>query len=256
MQEFNSQNEGANPIIFEYKSTSYAEDFRSMNYYGDFDPNFNQILSGDFDGDGRVDLTNTNQIHFNVLSNIYNESNDVTFSYTSIRNLPFNLEKDKAFAITTLDNDKLMQAQSILKIEESDNSISLKAYKTTVGRLPVNLFYTRNISIPNLITTCIDNCTPELVDGNGNLIPNPDSKCATYIPTKKTKTKYLEGDFNGDSISELLVINFNEIIKWELIDSGQGISDTTQNSGDLSIGGFGNENFTLCKTYYRNYRRE
>jgi len=246
LQEFNSQNEGANPVIFEYKSTSYAEDFRSMNYYGDFDPNFNQILSGDFDGDGRVDLTNTNQIHFNVLSNIYNESNDVTFSYTSIRNLPFNLEKDKAFAITTLDNDKLMQAQSILKIEESDNSISLKAYKTTVGRLPVNLFYTRNISIPNLIATCIDNCTPELEDGNGNVIPNPDSKCATYIPTKKTKTKYLEGDFNGDSISELLVINFNEIKKWEPIDSGNGISDVSLNPNDLGLGQFENENFTLC----------
>lgn len=236
VQEFNGAGEPSNPIIFTYNDTSSFSVQENVKLYTD---NYNLTkqpkLTGDFDGDGKLDFVSEDQI----FTKLFGQNNNVY-------NLPFTINDEKYFKIiNTLYNNKLKQSQSILKIEENDNAITLKTYGLEANGL--SLLNTKSISIPNLISICEDNCTPELFDANGELIPNPDSKCATYIPTKKTNTKYLEGDFNGDSISELLVINFNEIKKWNLVDSGQGISNTTQNSGDLSLGGVGNENFTQCK---------
>jgi len=70
VQEFNSQNEGANPVLFEYNQTSYTANESLKIYTGSFNSNFNHILSGDFDGDGRLDFTNSSQIYFNILSSI------------------------------------------------------------------------------------------------------------------------------------------------------------------------------------------
>lgn len=241
VQEFNSQNEGANPVLFEYNQTSYTANESLKIYTGSFNSNFNHILSGDFDGDGRLDFTNSSQIYFNILS-----STNTNYVNDNVMNLPLTLTKDKSLTVNTLKDNKLTQSQSILNIVENDNSIALNTY--SIEGNSFNLINFKNISINNLITNCEDNCTPELVDGNGNVIPNPDSKCATYIPTKKTKTKYLEGDFNGDSISELLVINFNEIKKWNNIDSDNGISDINLNPNDIGLGQFENENFIQCKS--------
>lgn len=219
VQEYNSNIEAANPIIFEYNQTNYTatETFRS--YQGSFSPSFSHVTSGDFDGDGRLDFANANQIYLSLFS-----PTNTSYLNDNIVNLPITLIKDRTFPITTIQNNKLKQAQSILKIEENLGSIDFITYSLDNGI--ISLINSKNISINNQITLCEDNCNPPFEDINGDLIPNPNSKCADFVPTKKTAIKYLEGDFNGDSVSEMLVINFNEVKKWELLN----------NNGNQNIG--------------------
>lgn len=219
VQEFNSNNEPANPIDFEYDSTSYTANYVYGYYGGDFNSSFEQIVSGDFDGDGRVDFANKNQIYLNMFSN--------QVFYDRIVNLPITLIKDKTIAITTLQNNKLVQSQQILKIEENNSSIDLKAYSLLNNNL--NLVNTKNILIDNMMTECTDLCYPDTYDNEGNLITNPNSQCNSFTPVRKKSNVYLEGDFNGDAISELMIISFNEKRKFIAGNTNVGISDPDGN---------------------------
>lgn len=202
-QEFNSNNEAANPVSFEYENTTYTVTDFQKNYGGNFSSGFNHITSGDFDGDGRLDFANATQIYLNAFSptgNYYMNDNTI--------NLPITLSKGKTFPVSTLYNNKLRQAQSILKIEENLGSVDLKIYGLEGNVL--QLLSTKNITLNNIISVCEDNCNPPFEDENGNLIQNPNSRCYDFTPIKSTNTNFLEGDFNGDSISELLIIDFND----------------------------------------------
>lgn len=234
VQEFNSNNEPSNPILFEYNQTNYSA-IENYGYYGgDFSSDFKQVVSGDFDGDGRLDFTNKDKIYLNLFSS------NVTI-LDNVINLPISLFKGKTFAITTLENNKLKQGNQILKVEENLNSISLKAYGLNGSNL--ELINTKNIEINNQITECFDNCYPEMEDDNGNVIPNPNSRCNNLTQIKKSHTKYLEGDFNGDSISDFLIINFNERLLFNLIDPGSSGDFYSDYELDIPI----NESNPLCK---------
>lgn len=202
-QEFNSNNEAANPVFFEYENTTYSVTEFQKNYGGGFSSTFNHVTSGDFDGDGRLDFVNATQIYLNAFSPTRNY-----YINDNVINLPITLSKGKTFPISTLHDNKLRQAQSILKIEENLGSVDLKIYGLEDNVL--QLLSSKNIILNNIISVCEDNCNPSFEDINGNNIPNPNSKCNNLLPTKSTNTNYLEGDFNGDSISELLIIDFNE----------------------------------------------
>lgn len=122
-QEFNSNNEAANPVYFEYENTTYSVTEFQKNYGGGFSSTFNHVTSGDFDGDGRLDFVNATQIYLNAFSPTRNY-----YINDNIINLPITLSKGKTFPISTLHNNKLRQAQSILKIEENLGSVDLKIY--------------------------------------------------------------------------------------------------------------------------------
>ncbi|WP_298304229.1 RHS repeat-associated core domain-containing protein [Flavobacterium sp.] len=210
IQEFNNLNEPANPIVFEYNRTEHTSVDRWMGYQGSFSSSFNHTISGDFDGDGRLDFANANQIFLNIFSTTSNgfQAND------NVINLPITLTKDKIFAVTTLQNNKLLQKQSILKVEDNNTTIDFKTYSLSGTSLP--LINTKTITINNLVNSCQDYCVVDFEDANGNVVVNPNSRCNQGGTFKKSSTKYLEGDFNGDSISEMLIISFNERKTWNL----------------------------------------
>ncbi|MEY4834768.1 MAG: hypothetical protein RI980_883 [Bacteroidota bacterium] len=236
VQEFNSAGEPSNPIIFTYNNNQPLTVQENQKVYTD---NYNLTkqpkLTGDFDGDSKLDFISENQI----FTKLFGQSNNVI-------NLPFTINDDKLFkVINTLQNNKLKQAQSILKIEENLGSIDFKTYALDNGS--ISLINSKNIAINNQITLCEDNCNPPFEDIYGNVIPDPNSKCTDFVPIKKTNIKYFEGDFNGDSVSEMLVINFNQIKKWDLIDSSVGISDNIYNPDSENIIDLEHNYPPLCK---------
>ena len=219
VQEFNANNEPANPIDFEYNTTDYNANEVIGNYGGIFNSSFEQIVSGDFDGDGKLDFANKDKIYLNMFS-----SRNFTDNVVS---LPITLLKDKTIAITTLLANQLAQSQQILKIEENNNSIDLKTY--SLNNQTLNLSNSKNIIINNMMTECSDVCNPDTLDSNGNIVTNPNSQCNSFSPVRKNSNVYLEGDFNGDAISELLIINFNEKRKFIVGNTNVGISDPDGN---------------------------
>ncbi|WP_445455729.1 RHS repeat-associated core domain-containing protein [Flavobacterium sp. HNIBRBA15423] len=167
LQEYNGALEAANPVIFEYNETNTQ--INGSEYLTSYSNNLNFndiVLSGDFDEDGRLDFVTENKIYKNLFQNA---------TGTTI-NLPFTVNKESSFTATTLSNNKLNQFQSIVKYEDG----KLKVYNLLNGS--AQLSYEKLFSFPFHM-----NCF--------NLI----------MPCDYTKTKFLEGDFNGDGISEAIM---------------------------------------------------
>lgn len=199
IQESNAQGELSNPVVFTYNTTQAITERKERTYTNNL--NFSETdLAGDFDGDGRLDFVASNQIYTNLFNNV--SGNDpilLTGLITAYR--------DRIKTITTLTDNKLNQFQSILAINELDNSIEFKIHNLEGNSLP--LIYQKNIPFNNTIflpqTTC-PNCSPPLL---GSL---------------KNSNKFLEGDFNGDGISEILIESTSNE-HWEVNISG----DSEQN---------------------------
>ncbi|WP_413998087.1 RHS repeat-associated core domain-containing protein [Flavobacterium sp. W1B] len=184
VQEFNAQGEASNPVIFDYINTSnYNATERKIKSYTN-NLNFNQAsLAGDFDGDGRLDFV----ADYKFFSNLFN--GDSGNSPISIEGLSY-LYKSP---ITTLTNGKLNQYNSIVNLKtESLNSLSFDVFS-----LKNNIFgldYNKTIQIPNT-AYCNSHCLP--------------SKCPSDVYLRYLN-EYIEGDFNGDGISELLILSYEQ----------------------------------------------
>ena len=169
IQEFNGAMEPANPVRFEYENTETVGPGSELltTYHNNL--NFDSIvLSGDFDGDGRLDFTTENQIFTNNFIG--------TTGQTPV-NSPIVFHKQDTFTATTLAVNTLNPFQSIVKFSEGEG---FKVYNLQNGNL--TLSYTKRFDFPTHLP-CF----------------NPSQSCTS------AKNAFLEGDFNGDGISEVLL---------------------------------------------------
>lgn len=198
LQEFNSAGEAANPILFEYKSTTNDVSENITGYSDSLDLSTSPDMSGDFDGDGKLDFISGNKVYTKLFQGIGS-----TFLFPSLWNYE---TKRLLFTATTITNNKLNQKQSVVKADEAIDNITFKIYNLESNGIQNS--YSKTIYMDNS-GNCSDECGVELYDDNGNPIPNPNSHCTspTFI---KNSNKYIEGDFNGDSISDVLIISYTE----------------------------------------------
>lgn len=202
IQEFNGAGEVANPVVFEYKSTLDNVTENGVTYTDALDLSTSPDLSGDFDGDGKLDFVSGNTIYTKLF-----QGTGQTFQ---IPNDGFY----KKISGTTLLNNKLNQKQSLIKIKENLDSTILNIYNTQDNYL--NLGYSKSISMSNA-GICSDYCaeggsgTCYETDEFGNTIVVPCNTNSCPNPEfLKNSNEYLEGDFNGDGISEILILSYSE----------------------------------------------
>lgn len=173
IQEFNGNSEPANPVVFEYNNTISENQGTEVitNYNNNL--NFNDVeLSGDFDGDGRLDFTTNNGLYRNLFQGNSGQSPILLPSSLSFGDKKFR------FTATTLFNNKLNQFQSIVKAEPLSDGLKFKVFNLNGATISESYSKTVNLGIP----------TP-------------------MVGSDYTTSKFIEGDFNGDGISELLIIS-------------------------------------------------
>jgi RHS repeat-associated protein len=196
LYEVNAQSEESNPVVFEYNTTPTSTTRIEKSYTNNL--NFNEAtLAGDFDGDGRLDFVANDQVFTKLFIN--NTGNaPISLSFTG--------ENRQKLAATTLTNGKINQFQSIVFADETASQINFKIYNinSTGSGFPlgstkiVNFNNTYSGYQPDLNThTYLYNVLSE------QLVENQIVECVN--PVQKNSNEYLEGDFNGDGISEVLI---------------------------------------------------
>lgn len=181
LQEFNGAGEAANPAVFEYNQTSTTNAETVKNFVNNIDLT-SVKLSGDFDGDGRVDFVTENQMYLKLF-----EGNNGTSGIS----VPYASGDNDRFTATTLSNNKLNQFQSLVYTENTIDKINYKVYNLVNGVMQNT--YTKSILMDNS-ATCESFCS---------------IKCRQPTYTKGV-AQQIEGDFNGDGVSEVLVFGFDE----------------------------------------------
>lgn len=190
LQEFNSNEEAANPVIFEYPTTTMDNtNSETLTSYTN-NLNFNDVeLSGDFDGDGRLDFVTENSLYINLFNGNSGQAPIV---------LPFTVNiNNKVLSVLTTTNNKLNQKQSIVKIEELIDRTRFQIYNFENGTFDL-VFNKEVLTSNNALAKCT---TGEILGTNIKKI-----------------NRYYEGDFDGDGISEILIGNSqNEIVNYKAL---------------------------------------
>lgn len=173
IQEFNGLNEPSNPVVFEYYNTPLSTTRTQRGYINNLA--FNDInLSGDFDGDGRIDFISENKLFTNLFNNtVSNFPISMPFSALTTTSMPL-----ITFGATTIANGKINQFQSIVKPIALNDGLTFNIYNLSGNTL--NLSYSKTVNLG---------------------VPNP------MLGFPHTFAKLLEGDYNGDGISEVLIIS-------------------------------------------------
>ncbi|UPT70709.1 MAG: FG-GAP-like repeat-containing protein [Flavobacterium sp. JAD_PAG50586_2] len=190
IQESNGAGELANPVEFEYNQTISSsgpetEIVKTYNNNIDFE---DVTKSGDFDGDGRLDFATSTQM---FVKNFEGNTGNAPIT------LPQNSPK---WSITTLNNNKLLQQQSLLYYTKLSNTQSrYKAYNYENGVF--NVLFEKTIDLNLNITK------QNLQTSSGGVASieclNYYSPTNYYVPDNKAEG--LEGDFDGNGISEILI---------------------------------------------------
>ncbi|MXP06694.1 MULTISPECIES: RHS repeat-associated core domain-containing protein [unclassified Apibacter] len=196
VQEFNGNGEPSNPINFSYNTTNNTFD----SYIKDksdalWDLKYIKMI-GDFSGNGQVDVIAGGKLYKDLFQNLGKESGSV---------IQINTEKLLNYPISTLTRGKMNNFQSIVTYKNNDLSYlapsDFKNHTDNELILTVSNFnkeqnkfkqnYIRKIKYPHGGFHA-DECAGD------------PSKKFTY--TNKVYYDFIEGDFNGDGISEIIVL--------------------------------------------------
>jgi len=198
--EYNELNQAANPIVFKYDKTEnklIQTDYKFNNTTLDLG-RLDLKLSGDFDGDGHMDVFSKGKLFLNLF-NTNNSAPKIVDIQSSNASLSTIISKLK-------DNDKIVQANGFGSYEgigQSSGSISSNPKMEDDYKLRVSYRYfngsntlqevaSATVSFPHLNKARdTDRCMRR---------PNYDQFQG------RPDVKLLEGDFNGDGISEVLIL--------------------------------------------------
>lgn len=185
-------NGDANSIEFEYFTPETGNTEVQTSYTGFLQPQ-SGIVPGDFDGDGYLDF--------------YNEGKIYTKLFQGGSGTPFNAQSLYGiYPVQTLSlNNKLNQHQSFTSLNLQLNQITVNVNELNHTNNSVLTSFSKTIVFPNSASIT--------------------SNCPNYNPPTsyiKTGNKYIEGDFNGDGISELLILSFPEQKIYEYDPNYQG----------------------------------
>ncbi|QSB25550.1 RHS repeat-associated core domain-containing protein [Flavobacterium sp. CLA17] len=187
IQEFNGANEPSNPVVFTYASSPNNQQRTEKTYTNTLSFDRTQ-LAGDFDGDGRLDFVANNQI----FTNLFEGSTGNTPTEISSGSLQY-----RSFIAKTLTNNKINQFHSIITPTSGLNKIDFKYYQLDNG--VVSNYFTKTIQFNNQRIPGIFTCQSN------------DSGYSQYLNDyNNSNTGYdgisdlIEGDFNGDGISEVI----------------------------------------------------
>ena len=172
--EYNSNNESANPIVFENESST--ESSNTFNQNSRFDEIYGEgVISGDFNGDGKLDFVKKNTL---MLSRLDGNSTFFTVQYIGT----------PVSRGTFLKNGSLNPKDVLYTLSENepDGKIRLKIYDFNGTNFEEITSKELDFSPYNFSST----------EGYGSSNP---------VVANTSQLKFLEGDFNGDGISEFIV---------------------------------------------------
>ncbi|MFV0573154.1 MAG: RHS repeat-associated core domain-containing protein, partial [Xanthomarina gelatinilytica] len=188
LTEYNNANENLTPINFSYDSspTNSLPDTYAGTIYPGFNYQNDKILSGEFNGDGKLDFIlynkNTrNQIH--VFDNIYESS----YNNTEIGRT-YNVSNfDDIIGNSMLNHQgKKLSQQGITLIKENING--------SIANVEFENYYHGSVGLYYHYTKTWNTSTYEYQN-------SPTSSTRKKIPKE-----YISGDFNGDGLTDVLAI--------------------------------------------------
>jgi RHS repeat-associated protein len=182
--EYNSNNEAANPVIFYYNKSQPGDEDQKIY----LDNNFNDIYTstfssiyGDFDGNGLIDIATNKKIHFNIAKP----------DRTSIESIdiPKGTYTANMLSVRTLNpNNEFYSNQSIASIQ-TDSKTILNVYKIINNSLSLDFSKEVNFNTKNEFIDC--EYSYQVKMGLEDI----------------KKPIFLENDFDGDGVSEILMLS-------------------------------------------------
>lgn len=187
IQEFNGAGEGANPVVFQYNTTPDTTNEITTAYTDTYAPIDAPQLSGDFDGDGRMDIISNNKLYRK------------TFLSTATPPVTLPSIASRKFAGTIVKDNKLNQSQSIIGMALNIDSMVFSYFGYNPATDTVTQEASKTITMDNT-ASCSNAC-----EGSSYSDANWCND-----PKKKTNATFMEGDFDGDGITEVIVATFDE----------------------------------------------
>jgi len=189
VQESNSENKSLAPITFSYESNGVAGSYLNT-YNSNIFPGFNnftdQVVSGEFNGDAKMDFILYNNL-FKTQINIFNDIHNSSPNNTEIGQSYTVPHFDHVFGTKILNNDgKLLEQQALTFTKETLAGnlapVTFKSYYTDTDGMYFQYEKTWNSNTYSSATTC-------------------NSSVRKIIPKA-----YISGDFNGDGLTDLIAI--------------------------------------------------
>lgn len=181
--EYNSANEAANPILFEnYPDPAVqnllTQDSRFDEIYGD------DVVAGDFNGDGKLDFVKGNKL---MLSRLDGNNNFYTVQLIGI----------PVAKGSSLKNGKMVPKDVLYTVSNDAD-----------GKTRVRLYEFNSTNFDEISSNVLDFSIFNLDSTAGY---SPVYNYSNPISASTSGLKFLEGDFNGDGISEFIVSTLKQV---------------------------------------------